>query len=263
MKFLYLLQGKADNVRRYHFLKSDRSDLMGLSYDQPEEGFTFLPKSTFASGRNFLFEQAIERLHDFDYFIFLDDDVEFCRGSFIKMEDNLTRFKPRIGVPLTEKTRLTAIGVELKGNIIPLVKAQKRHINDEQYLALSRDVLKDGLLLPYLTQWDLQSWFVCCLIQEALIQHYYFGKAYQFNDCEISNLQHSGSYPHNLELAQSEYRMWMKKNFPQGTKRPATYQCTLQIQKSIPGTLSSFFTALVAASKMSALYRGLRGHQKW
>jgi hypothetical protein len=168
MKFLYLIQGKAVNVRQYHFLNSSSSELLGLSYDTPEPGFEYFPKSSFATGRNFLLDRARKRLSEFDYFVFLDDDVDFCRGSSKLMEDNLRRVRPAVGVRLTEKKRM-AFGVEVEGRIRPLIRQQRLHINDEQYLSCSRDVITDGHLLPYLTEWDRNSWFVCCLIQEALI----------------------------------------------------------------------------------------------
>jgi hypothetical protein len=263
IRCLYLIQGKASNVCKYLFLRARGSDIFGLSYDRYTTGFDFLPKSTFATGRNHLYQYALTKANDFDYFIFLDDDVEFSRGSFQKMEDNLARVRPTIAVPLTEKTRLTAIGVEIRGIVRPAVRQQLLHYNDEQYLAISRSALQDALILPYLTDWDQESWFVCCLIQEALIQHYYFGKAYQFNDCEISNNQHSGEYPHNLDFARNTYTRWMKEHFPEGTKRPANYQCTLRLGGNMRSQLQSLKSTLVALIKRSSTYRRLRGNPKW
>jgi hypothetical protein len=263
MRFLYLIQGKSSNVTNFRFLRSDNTELIGLTYDTPLEGFIFFPRSTFATGRNLLYTTAIDYLQEFDYFIFLDDDVGFSRGSFKQMEGNLATFRPALAVPLTEKTRLSALGIERKGVIHPLINRQLLHINDEQYLAMSRSVLEDGYLLPYMTLWDEKSWFVCCLIQEALIQHYYFGKAYQFNDCEISNNQHSGAYPHNLEFAQSEYRQWMREHFPSGTKRPAIYQCTVQLDGSLPSIARSLYSVCSSLVRKSRTYRHFRGIQKW
>jgi len=263
MKFLYLIQGKAVNVRRYGFLNSNHSRLLGLSYDAPEPGFEYFPKSSFASGRNFLLDRARQQLDDFDYFVFLDDDVEFCRGSFELMERNLERTRPPVGVPLTEKTRRTALGVELAGRIRPLLQHQRLHINDEQYLACSREVIVDGRLLPYLTDWDSQSWFVCCLIQEALIQHHYFGRALQFNNCEIRNDQHSDAYPHNLDFARKTYLEWMQKHFPKGSKRPALYETTVCLDGGFQKLCRSLLTATAALVKRSAAYRRIRGIRPW
>lgn len=263
MRFLYLIQGKAVNIRRYKFLNSTNSELLGLSYDTPEPGFQYFPKSSFASGRNFLLDLARERHRNFDYFVFLDDDVEFCRGSFQLMESNLSRARPPIGVPLTEKTRRTALAVEIGGRIRPLIRQQKLHINDEQYLACSREVLEHGHLLPYLTTWDSDSWFVCCLIQEALIQHHYFGRALQFNDCEIRNDQHSDAYPHNLDFARAAYLAWMRQHFPAGSKRPALYDTTLQLDNGFPRLCRDLISAASALVRRSAAYRGLRGIRPW
>lgn len=263
MRFLYLIQGKASNVRKYAFLRSESADLLGLSYDQPEPGFEFFPNSSFATGRNFLLSLATQRLSEFDYLIFLDDDVEFCRGSFLQMERNLQRYRPAIAVPLTEKTRRTPMSIERSGVIYPLFRWQHLHINDEQYLALSRAVVQQGLLLPYRTDWDRQSWFVCCLIQEALIQHHYFGQAVQFNDCEIRNDQHSDAYPHNLDFARTAYADWMRQHFAAGTKRPALYQQCVTLDHGFGGFFRSISAAVAAEIRKSRAYRFLRGRQPW
>jgi hypothetical protein len=263
LRFLYLIQGKATNIREYLFLREDKSDIFGISYDKPEPGFDYLPQSTFASGRNYLYHFACNRIKDFDYFIFLDDDVDFSRGSFRQMEINLERIRPAIGVPLTEKTRLTAIALEIRRQIRPIVRQQLLHFNDEQYLAMSSAVLQDGHILPYKTEWDNDSWFVCCLIQQALIQHYYFGQAFQFNDCEISNNQHSGDYPHNLEFAQKTYLQWMKEHFPQGSKKPAYYPCTIRLDGNLRSSLQSLVSSVSALIRRSRMYRRIRGTRKW
>lgn len=263
MRFLYLLQGKAENVRKYRFLNGVDSELIGLSYDKPEPGFEFFPNSSFATGRNYLLEQAMPRIEQFDYFVFLDDDVVFRRGSFDLMQANLRQFKPAIGVPLTEKTRLTAWGVEYAGEVNPIVRRQRFHYNDEQYMALSCEVIRDAKLTPYLTDWDSQSWFVCCLIQEALIQHYYYGRAWQFNNCEVLNDQHSNTYPHNLDFARIEYLQWMRKTFPSGTKRPALYQTTWQLSGGFLATIRSLGRVLAAGIRSSNLYRRFRGIPPW
>lgn len=263
MRILYLIQGKASNVRKYAFLRSESAALLGLSYDQPEPGFEYFPKSSFASGRNFLLSLAASRLSEFDYLVFLDDDVEFCRGSFLQMERNLQRYRPAIAVPLTEKTRKTPLSIERSGVIYPLFRRQVLHINDEQYLAVSREVVGQGRLLPYLTDWDSQSWFVCCLIQEALIQHYYFGQAVQFNDCEIRNDQHSDAYPHNLDFARTAYLDWMRQHFAAGTRRPALYQQCVTLDHGVGGFIRSAGAAVVAGIRKSGVYRFLRGRRPW
>jgi hypothetical protein len=166
-------------------------------------------------------------------------------------------------VPLTEKTRRTAFGVEVKGRIRPLIRQQRLHINDEQYLACSRDVLTDGHLLPYLTEWDRDSWFVCCLIQEALIQHYYFGQAIQFNNCEIRNDQHTDAYPHNLDFARAAYITWMRQRFPKGSKRPALYEATVCLDGGLSSICRSVFSSISAHVKRSVVYRRVRGIKPW
>ncbi len=259
MKFLYLIQGKAENVVKYLRLNSATSCLHGLTYDVPQDGFDYLPKSSFAEGRNHLYGVATKRINEFDYFIFIDDDVEFQTGSFHQMETNLAKYQPSVGVPLTAKTRRSAIGFEMNSKITPLLTAQRFHINDEQYLGFRRDVVKDGKILPYLTTWDSQSWFVCCLIQEALIQHFYFNSARQFNNCEIRNDQHSGDYPHNLEFAAMAYTKYMDQNYPERRKRPAQYETLLNLTGSFGDVCRQLKNCLIALSQRTSIYRRIRG----
>lgn len=263
MRFLYMIQGKCSNVVKYLHLNAGTSQLVGLTYDQPQAGFDFLPKSSFAQGRNHLYRLAIQRFDDFEYFVFLDDDVEFCRGSFEQMERNLARYQPSVGVPLTEKTRRSAIAVSWGEHVYPLLRSQRFHVNDEQYLACSREVIRAQKILPYLEQWDKESWFVTCLIQEALIQHYYFSTARQFNDCEIRNDQHSGDYPHNLDFARTAYLAYMREMFPSATKRPAQYFTMLRLDGSVSQLATETLRSVNALLRRTSLYRWLRGHSSW
>jgi len=259
MKFLYLIQGKAENVVKYLHLNSATSCLHGLTYDVVQDGFDYLPKSSFAEGRNHLYEVARNRLAEFNYFIFIDDDVEFQAGSFHQMEMNLVKYQPSVGVPLTAKTRRSAIGIERKARVIPLLTAQRFHINDEQYLGLRRDVVEEENIMPYLTAWDAESWFVCCLIQEALIQHFYFKSARQFNNCEIRNEQHSGDYPHNLEFATATYKQYMDQHYPGLKKRPAQYETLLNLTGSVADIFQQLRTSVIALLRRTSVYRRLRG----
>jgi len=258
MRFLYMIQGKSSNVVKYLHLNAGASQLQGLTYDQSLAGFDFLPKSSFAQGRNHLYRLALQRLPEFDYFVFLDDDVEFCRGSFEQMERNLSRFRPSVGVPLTEKTRRSAIGIEWGKRIQPVVRCQRFHVNDEQYIAFRRDVIEEGKVLPYLETWDTQSWFVTCLIQEALIQIFYHKDARQFNDCEIVNNQHSGDYPHNLDFARQAYLNYMEEYYSQESVRPADFRPLLTIESSPAKMVGNLLGTASALVRRTSLYRRLR-----
>jgi hypothetical protein len=223
MRFLYLIQGKATNVSRYSWLNRESSRIYGLTYDMPQSDFEYFPDSSFASGRNHLYQHALSCLDDFDYFIFIDDDVEFSRGSFDLMERNLALHSPSVGIPITSKTRGSVFGINLRGRIRPFLSNQRFHINDEQYLAFSKEVLSRGRVLPYLEDWDQESWFVCCIIQESIIQTDHHSESLQFNNCEILNEQHSGDYPQNLPFARKEAEQWIDTNLGWGARRACFY----------------------------------------
>src|SRR4051812_41692657 len=148
MHFTYLIQGKADNVVKYLELRGTTSRLVGLTYDRALDGFDFLPKSTFARGRNHLYEKVMKDPAKSDYYVFIDDDVVFQRGSFRQMERNLERHRPSVGVPVVPKMVTDTRGILFGNRVYPLAAKQRFWLNDEQYLAVSRAVLEEGKLFP-------------------------------------------------------------------------------------------------------------------
>ena len=109
--FIYMVQGTSDRIGEYlHLRERPGADAVFLTYDREREGCIFFPNSTFMQGRNRMLAEA-RKLGDHRYFIFMDDDVEFVRGSYGDFESLLLQLRPAIGVPVFGRLRDSVIGL--------------------------------------------------------------------------------------------------------------------------------------------------------
>ena len=176
--FVYLVQGQRERIAGYqHLADRERADALFLTYDHPLDGAIYFPRSTWAEGRNRLLEAARQQ-GPYRYYIFSDDDAAFDRGEWQTLEDGLLAVRPAIGVPVVRRTRDTPI----RG-----LSHQVFMANDEQVMAFHDNVVADGLVLPYQTQFDDLHWWATCTVQQTLIQAFYFGSAMQFNHVVVRN----------------------------------------------------------------------------
>lgn len=188
MKFIYLIQGSADNLIQFNYLKKQNSDVISLSYDKeiPENSISwkniFLPKSTWAEGRNKLLSEVFNS--DFDYIIFLDDDVKVAKGSFGEFERLLSMYKPSIGLPLCDV-------IKNSHRHLPQLKIQRPVGLDQLMQAYSKDVVYEAKVLPFVTDFDANSWWISCEINQYLILSQYPNNTIQFNEIEVINSGHS------------------------------------------------------------------------
>ena len=175
--FIYLVQGQRERVEGYvHLADRPRADALFMTYDEPLDGAVFFPNSTWGEGRNRLLEMARSK-GSYHYTIFCDDDIAFDTGDWEAFEDHLLAQTPAIGVPVVPRTRHTTIPLQ----------SQPFGINDEQLMGIHQDVIDDGLLFPYQTQFDSIHWWAACHIQQILIQTLYRDAAVQFNGIQIQN----------------------------------------------------------------------------
>ena len=217
--FIYLGQGQSGRVANYrHLAARKQADALFLTYDTPleGEGALFLPRSTWAEGRNRLLEVARQR-GAYRYYIFCDDDIAFVRGGWDEFEAQLLAFEPAIGVPVVPRT--------LKYTLAWL-EHQAFLINDEQLMAFHHEVVADALVLPYQRQFDAIHWWIACEIQQALVQRFYPRGAVQFNRVEIANeCRARYSTPERIAPRAYAYR-WLREQFAHGRR----------LQKNRPGS---------------------------
>jgi hypothetical protein len=89
-------------------------DVIFLAYDKPVENAIYFPNSTWGEGRNLLLEKTLASQKEYEYYIFLDDDVRFVKGDFERFENQLIKYGPTVAVPIFEKkTRNCVLGLHL------------------------------------------------------------------------------------------------------------------------------------------------------
>ena len=118
IKFLYLVQtesclpGHLRSVDALGNASFCQCDILVLSYKQPCNDTLSLPhveyifnsSTTWTTGRNLLFEIAMQRRGTYLYYIFIDDDIVLVAkqnkniNPWRKFEDSLERIEPAVGV---------------------------------------------------------------------------------------------------------------------------------------------------------------------
>lgn len=189
LDFIYLVQGKRDEVLRYKSLVSSRAKVFLLAYDMPFEskpliGVTtfYCPNTTWAEGRNILLTSALNE--SFDYLIFLDDDVKIAHGSFLEFENQLIKYKPSVGLPLCNEIKNT-------NRYLRRENIQRPVALDQLVQAYSFETVRENIVLPFVTEFDYSSWWMSCEINAFLILRYYFDSTLQFNNFEVLNTNHA------------------------------------------------------------------------
>ena len=190
MKYIYLIQGKSSEVLNSLKLIPKNRFCICLTYDieindnlHDDIKFLFKPKTTWAEGRNILLSKILALNITFDYLIFLDDDVFFSKGSFLALEILITKYKPLVGIPLTN--------VILESNRYNKNLEIQHPIGMDQIVQVyNKQVVKENIILPYITKFDNLSWWYSCEINTHLILSKYRGKVLQFNNIIIINKNH-------------------------------------------------------------------------
>ncbi len=218
--YIYMVQGQADLVKNYMHL-GDRAgvDAVYLTYDREMDGALYFPNSTWAEGRNRMMEEALGKGKRYEYYIYIDDDVEFKRGGWDRFEELLMRYRPAVGVPVVMKSEKTPF---------PLHKYQTFIFNDEQMMAFHREVVEDRILLPYQVRFDSVNWWASCEIQQILIQNFYSSNSLQFNEIEIANTER-GRYEEGDENFRVVMNEWLDAQFA-GRYRSISYYRKTQLR---------------------------------
>lgn len=234
---IYLIQGQAKHLEKFFALK-DRSDVdvLFLTYDERIDEAIFFPKSTWGEGRNHLLEQALAAEKDYQYYIFLDDDVVFKKGSFAEFECQLTQHNPAIAVPVfSPKTEFTILGIGLSSRsrwFIPIKDYQICKYADAQFIAFHKDVVENRLVVPLQTRFDTLSWGGTSSTQQLLIFNLYSDTTLQFNTVMISNEAHR-DYPRGKGKFKQAQQVWLSEQLLNEPNDPREYTVNLLSAKGI------------------------------
>jgi hypothetical protein len=199
---MYLIQAKAGMPEIYDSIK-DRCVL--LSYgEETEDTDIFFPDSTWTTGRNKLHEYASSLETLSDYYVFLDEDIEFegvkQKDGFERFEANLSQFEAPIMVPdcwgyNTRKTDILGLPKEIQRKGLSSNRLANHPVDwfDGCFIAFRQDAFFYQRLLPYDSSFDSRSWWVSQFIMILRSNVIYRNHVIQINGLRVRNGQ-SGTY---------------------------------------------------------------------
>jgi hypothetical protein len=177
VKVIILIQGRESEFAQFAHLSQVTDDWFFLAWDadlapvDSNPHFIFYPDSTWAQGRNYLFERA-EGIDSFDFVFFLDGDArKYCEDSKRPRDfqisdwhaffDFLDKHRPTMAVPLTDSICHGALFDPHLGPVQPAVAF------DQIFQVYSWSYLM-GIARPiYETEHDSLSWWISCEINQC------------------------------------------------------------------------------------------------
>lgn len=192
MKIAYLIRSYSSLPSSYKFLKTPHSDVIVSSWNgnfTPQDWFELFihPDTTWGEGRNKLLEIAF-RKNKYDYFIFMDDDLEFDIKHHIPLlETFLTHNSPSIIYPRVSWQSSTRDDIQYKNNC------------DASFSIFHKSIIDK--LLPYYNGLQDFSWHysqgIINVITTLALNLYRF----QYNPLKFNNTQ-CNPYPRNWDDVQ-------------------------------------------------------------
>eukprot|EP00668_Euglena_longa_P015653 GGOE01019776.1.p1 GENE.GGOE01019776.1~~GGOE01019776.1.p1 ORF type:complete len:766 (+),score=216.23 GGOE01019776.1:53-2350(+) len=172
--FLYLVQGKKF-MEALHF--SENSDVLCLTWGEQVSFCDFQPKTTWTSGRNYLWKKAVRLPRKYEYYIFMDDDA--YTTSYQSFEDLLLKWRPAVGVP--------GGAIHLPEGWTQNAEALQITSFDAMLNAYHRDVVFNSLVLPYYDGMDQFSWWTSQLYAIYLSVIFHRDEVYGFPEIGVAN----------------------------------------------------------------------------
>lgn len=226
-RFLYLTQTRSHLPEHYEAIRSENSDL-AVGYWGPSQDVDGLnlAGTTWTSGRNRLLAAYWDRLKDYDYVVFLDDDLSFEQGDWALMERQLLLHRPLLATP-----RLIPYGTLVREDW----PYQAVYCFDACYNAVRTDVIRAGGLFPYVDLFDSLSWHYSQLIVIHLAAVLYPRQAIQFNSIRVRNQAHS-QYPQDLSFRSAiQVEHWLKQSVIRpGLRRFWYFKTYQQAKRALP-----------------------------
>ena len=145
-QFLYLVQSRIKCLEDQKILESDNSDYIVATFEKKidRENFIYVPNTIWTEGRNALYEEALKRKDQYEYFVFLDDDVTFHRGSFRVFENEVLATQADFAMPAFLPHSL----IKRYDNYNPF-RYSVIIILEQIFICLSKELFCSPKLLPY------------------------------------------------------------------------------------------------------------------
>tara|TARA_B110000495_G_scaffold64587_1_gene54954 strand:- start:9899 stop:10753 length:855 start_codon:yes stop_codon:yes gene_type:complete len=206
-KFCFLVQCRDVSTERVAYeLKDHDSDIKILTFNHKSTNpdVIYCPETTWTAGRNILLKHISEYVENYQYIIYLDDDISVYTvhenmSGLAVFKANLIKFKPGIGVPnyfwhLKNNifSRCGKILNSLKFNSLNLTSYPICY--DPCVVGISTHIVKK--LLPYHEKFDSTSWWISGDIFCQIARRVVPDSIIQFNNVWSANSL-SDPYPRN------------------------------------------------------------------
>jgi len=189
-QFLYIMQSEyAIDEKLEKQLITYNSDLILLIWSKipPRDLKSYMMHypCTWTDGRNKLMEACRHLPQKYEYYIFVEDDLIWEKGSFRDFEKLLFKYKPAIGIPY-QKFIMDK----------PMVNQELRDINNEvceSYLfdaiinGYHKNVFFDDVIFPYVNIFDYVSIYYPQLIINHIAHVIYKGCTFTFKNLVVNN----------------------------------------------------------------------------
>ncbi len=237
--FLYLVQSRLQNLERYQnlekyqSLESESSDVMYLTFEEKVDkpNYLYAPNTCWARGRDCLIEAAKKLDRRYEYYIMLDDDVEFVgENGFRKFEEEVLEVKPDFAIPIYFSHEVSRRYAKLIEPLIQRNIFRCSHIVyfDSTFICLSRELLFDKEILPYRKEYFTSKDFENSYAESYsfslnLFEYHNHRKLYVINKVKVINTQHISVYSENytdqklkdkIKEMNSNYKFIMEKELP-------------------------------------------------
>jgi hypothetical protein len=196
-KCLYLIQASSKLPEIYNCLKNKNVVLLSFK-ENTEETTIYYPNSTWTTGRNKLREYALGLKEEYDYYIYLDEDVVFKdvntqNEGFEQFEQLLDIYKPLIGNP----QMINRGWYNSHGNLFDDAEAQSVVCFDGIINAYSREIFISDMILPYDDHFDKKNWWGSQIMTWIKCNYYLKNKVILFPKLKIRNTL-SSEYPQEI-----------------------------------------------------------------
>ena len=193
-----MVQSEAALAEKFLKLNTPRSDVLIFTWDRKinRPGFLHQPNTYWGQGRQILLEAGRELKHKYKYYVMMDNDVEFIKGSLKDFEDAVLQKEPDFCQPAYVSSPYIAKYVK----ITPFRYSAFFHF-DSAFICLKRELffheniyyLRGNLL----KEMYLKSHHPSTLFWIRLFEWFSHLKLMVFNDMHVINTKHVKAYDYS------------------------------------------------------------------
>ena len=203
-QFLYLVQSRIELIDNYKDLHSHNSDCVILTFEKKihREHCIYLPDSNWTEGRNALVEYAKQLPHTYQYYIFLDDDLQFALGNFRKFEQEVLTVQADFAIPVYGTGRM----MRFYHRLFPFFRYSNIMIWDSAFICLTKDLFFDSRLLPYNGKYlyisgEYYGTHASRLFMMNLYEYYSNKRLLVIDSVIIQNTNHAAQYGNGMNYS--------------------------------------------------------------